>query len=125
MTILYADDDADEIDFFCHALKIIDYSVECITAHDGRQALDVLDKISMPDLIFLDLNMPRLNGKECLRLIKNNERLKQIPVVIYSNAASKKDIDELYQIGAFKFLRKHFDIPGLCRELKSLVLANI
>ena len=52
MTIFYADDDQDEIDFFCEALKLIDPSIECVTASNGREALQLLETIGIPDLIF-------------------------------------------------------------------------
>jgi CheY-like chemotaxis protein len=124
MKIFYADDDQDEIDFFIEALKLIDRSIECITAPDGYKALQLLETIAAPDLIFLDLNMPRLNGKDCLISIKNNRRLKNIPVIIYSSAASEKDIFTLQKEGACKVLSKTWGIAQLSKELRSLILVK-
>lgn len=121
MKIFYADDDQDEIEFFREALKLIDSSIECITACDGYEALQLLETIDVPDLIFLDLNMPRVDGESCLLSIKQNARLKNVPVVIYSSTTSKKDIHILQAKGAFRVLRKVWGIAQLSRELHSLI----
>jgi CheY-like chemotaxis protein len=124
MKIFYADDDQDEIDFFCEVIKAVDPSVECITAPDGHKALQLLERIAAPDFIFLDLNMPRINGRECLAKIKNNQRLRHIPVIIYSNAASKNS-DALRKEGAYKVINKSWEIKQISNELQSiLVTAN-
>jgi CheY-like chemotaxis protein len=122
MTIFYADDDQDEIDFFCEALKLVDPSIECVTASNGREALQLLEAIEIPDLIFLDLNMPRLDGEGCLVSIKNNARLKDVPVIIYSSTADAKDIYMLKARGAFKVLKKVWGIAQLSRELRSVII---
>lgn len=121
MKIFYADDDQDEIDFFIEALKLIDRSIECVTAPDGYQALQLLETMAAPDFIFLDLNMPHINGKDCLVSIKNNLRLKNIPVIIYSNAASEKDAFVLQKEGAYKVLNKAWGIMQLSKELQSIL----
>jgi CheY-like chemotaxis protein len=123
MTIFYADDDQDEIDFFCEALKLIDPSIECVTASNGREALQLLEVIGIPDLIFLDLKMPEIDGESCLVRIKNNARLKDVPVIIYSSTADAKDIYMLKAKGAFKVLKKVWGITQLSREIRSVITA--
>jgi CheY-like chemotaxis protein len=83
--ILAIEDDLDDVDFFCEAVKVIDPKIQCIFARDGVEALSILDN-TIPDLIFLDLNMPIMDGETCLMEIKKKEYLKEIPVVIYSTA---------------------------------------
>lgn len=70
-TILIVDDDEDDKEMFIEVVSEIDNSTNCIQASNGYEALEILEKnISLPDLIFLDLNMPRMNGKQCLQSIK-------------------------------------------------------
>lgn len=120
MRILYADDDADERYFFTEALKSIDGSIECITASDGAAALLKLSSDSELNFIFLDLHMPVTNGKDCLREIKNNPKLKEIPVLIYSNAVERSEEIYLLKQGAAKVLHKKWSISQLSSELKKL-----
>jgi CheY-like chemotaxis protein len=104
--IMIVDDDEDDKYFFQAALATIDDGIRCMEARDGAEALEMLKGNPLPDLIFLDLNMPRLNGKQCLRLLKNTERLKKIPVVIYSTTKRPADEAETKSLGAFYFLTK-------------------
>ena len=122
ITILMADDDPDDRELFMEALRTIDSDCDCITAADGKEALSKLNNglPQLPDFIFLDLNMPRINGRECLAAIKKSPRLNKIPVIIYSTSAEKKDMDETIQSGAAYFLQK----PNRFEEL-SRALANI
>jgi CheY-like chemotaxis protein len=78
MTILYADDDKDDRDLLSEALEQIDPSISCITAHDGKEALSILqENRTLPDYIFLDVNMPVMDGKKCLTELKKNSKLKK------------------------------------------------
>jgi CheY-like chemotaxis protein len=75
ITALLVDDDEDDRAFFCEAMGTISHNVICVTAEDGVDAFDFLRHSSkLPDFIFLDLNMPRMNGKDCLRELKQNKR---------------------------------------------------
>jgi CheY-like chemotaxis protein len=121
MKIFYADDDADEIEFFCEAVKSVDASVECITACDGGKALHLLEKITTPDVIFLDMNMPVVNGADCLSKIKNNPRLKHVPVIIYSSSLQQNQVENLRRAGAFKIIDKRYGTTQLRLELRSLI----
>lgn len=116
--ILLAEDDADDRDLFVEAINLIDPSVLVATVHDGEQLMDHLKKSThTPDCIFLDLNMPRKNGKECLIEIRKDERTKTIPVIVYTTSLNVRDIDETFNRGAFLFVRK----PSSFVELKSLL----
>lgn len=106
--IMIVDDDEDDIDFFCEVINEIDGSYTCVTAANGEEALQKLrkGKTQLPDLIFLDLNMPRMNGKVCLQQIKKDSALQNIPVIIYTTSSHRQDKEETLQHGAAHFMTK-------------------
>jgi DNA-binding response OmpR family regulator len=121
MTVFYADDDPEDCELFAEALLLIEPSITSIIARDGEEALAYLQNTQqLPDYIFLDINMPLVNGKECLIEIKKNDTLKKIPVIMYSTTSDTKEIKEYYKLGAHDFLIKpnHFDT--LCECLESI-----
>ena len=88
------------------------------SATDGQEALDqLLSKSIIPDLIFLDLNMPRMDGKECLALIKQEDELKHIPVIMYTTSSQSQDIEQTMLQGAVCFITK----PSSLRELENIL----
>jgi CheY-like chemotaxis protein len=118
MTILYADDDFDDRSFLLEAFKEISPSISCITACDGVQIFDILNKAAvLPDVIFLDINMPVMDGKECLMELKKHNRFSKIPVIIYSTAADPEEINVYYRLGATSFIRKPHSFELLHTEL--------
>ena len=114
LNILLADDDTDDCLFFEKALEELNLSTELTIVHDGEQLMNYLNENSehLPDVLFLDLNMPRKNGFECLVEIKENEKLKDLPVVMFSISCPRdikfeEDmINRLLKIGANDFIRK-------------------
>lgn len=120
MIILVVDDDIDDLLFFIDALGEIDPRIECITALNGIEALRKLEVLPVrPDYIFLDLNMPKMNGKQCLKHIKNNPHFQSIPVIIYSTSRLQDDMDEVTSLGAAAFLIK----PNKFQQLKAEIAA--
>ena len=119
INILIVDDYADDRELFIDAIKEVDSEIECTTAVDGKQALEQLKNSydSLPDFIFLDLRMPRLSGKKCLLQIKNDERLKSIPVIIYTTSRDVEEAKELQELGAVHFISK----PGDPEEIYYVV----
>jgi CheY-like chemotaxis protein len=91
VTCFLVDDDVDDLEIFTLAVEDLRINVNCVTAADGIDALEKLrnDEAFVPDFIFLDLNMPRMNGKQCLLEIKKIERLSSTPVIIYSNLGQR------------------------------------
>ncbi|HMI79410.1 MAG TPA: response regulator [Ferruginibacter sp.] len=121
-TFFIVDDDPDDQELFIEALQEIDESCKCITAFDGEEALEKLnDGMPQPDFIFLDLNMPRMNGKQFLAEIKNNEKIKDIPVIIYSTSSDKKDMQETSELGAVHFLQKPNRFEELSKALGEII----
>lgn len=121
MVILYVDDDVEDKEFFIEALKDIDVSIHCNTASNGREALDFLyGKQEMPSCIFLDINMPLMDGKACLTEIKKEKKYKDIPVIMYSTTSNTNQIKECYKLGAFDFLIKPNTLKKLSEDLTSI-----
>ena len=123
------DDDADDKVFFKRAVKKLDQLHECREAKDGWEALEQLNAATdLPDYIFLDMNMPQMDGKECLVQLKNDERLKSIPVIIYSTSFYNRDVEETTRLGANYYLCKPTDIqllPGLIIEAINTIKAGL
>jgi len=119
MTILYVEDDPEDQEFFRDALLIIAPHTTCYFASSSHEAFRIMHKIIVPpDYIFLDINMPEMNGKEFLKVIKANPGLKNIPVIVYSTSNSHTDIDECRQLGAVDFIVKPNDFASICETLK-------
>ena len=108
LRLLLVDDDPDDRTFFIEAAREVDEHIECITANDGQKALELLRNrlSSLPDLIFLDIRMPLLNGKKCLEELKKDDTLKHIPVVIYTTSKLVEESIELKKMGAAHFISK-------------------
>src|SRR5438874_13541995 len=101
MTLLIIDDDPDDAGLLCAAVYKVNKEYHCNIASNGNEALQLLkDAIVTPDLIFMDLNLPLMNGKECLTELKKRPELKNIPVIVYSTSKLQTDIDEAYKLGA-------------------------
>ncbi len=116
--LMIVDDDKDDRFFFRSAIRKNNPSYECIEAENGADALKQLRETKLlPDFIFLDLNMPKMDGQECLKELKKDETFKKIPVIIYSTSEYKVDITITKQLGADYFLTKLFDIYSLPEEL--------
>jgi CheY-like chemotaxis protein len=113
------DDDIDDQEIFTLVLKSVNPTITCITANDGIEAVTRLttEEAFTPDYIFLDLNMPRMSGKECLQEIKKIDRLNTTPVIIYSTSFEQKDVLETRALGASDYLEKQSSIEELRNRL--------
>ncbi|MBK9732632.1 MAG: response regulator [Chitinophagaceae bacterium] len=119
VNILLADDDQDDCLFFKEALDELQLKTKLTAVHDGEQLMLLLNKKadSQPDLVFLDLNMPRKNGFTCLEEIKRSEKLKSLPVIIFSTSYDESIADLLYKNGAQHYICKPADFS----ELKKVI----
>lgn len=117
--ILLADDDLDDCVFFKDALEDINVEATLDIVNDGEELMNKLysNSFLLPDLLFLDLNMPRKNGFECLEEIKSDKKLQKLPVIIYSTSLNMDVADLLYNKGAHYYIRK----PGNYSELKKVI----
>jgi CheY-like chemotaxis protein len=120
-SFLLVDDDIDDIIIFQETLRKVDDKIQLFYVHDGKDAIDFLadSKGVLPSLIFLDINMPRMDGKECLRHLKHDEKLKHIPVLMYTTSSQSADIEETMMTGAMAFITK----PWGVNELNTLLTA--
>lgn len=116
------DDDTDDQEIFGQALDSIEKPVECSFANDGVQALEKLndDKSFIPDFIFIDMNMPRMNGIQCLEAIKKIDRLKEVILYMYSTAADPRTIAETQRLGAVEFIVKPSNFKELTQKLSQI-----
>jgi CheY-like chemotaxis protein len=123
MNILYVEDDLDDCDLFVAALNSLNLKqpVNCILANDGEEALaKLIDFPQNPDLIFLDINMPKMHGRELIHEIRTNEKLRGIPVVIYSTSINSIEVEFFNRYGVFSFFNKPTDFAQLIRSLKAI-----
>ena len=115
---LVIDDDPDDAITFCETLKELDPHVEFTMLTNGDEALEFLRSNELlPALIVLDLNMPKMSGKQFLAALKSDNRLSPIPVVIYTTSSAQRDIDDTAQLGAAHFITKPNDLKILEMEL--------
>jgi CheY-like chemotaxis protein len=123
---MLADDDEDDRLFFKEAFEEVKIEYKISAFNDGEQLMDYLnDKNNpLPDIIFLDLNMPRKSGIECLKEIRSDERLKKISVAIYSTSSSEQDIEDTFVSGANVYIKKPNDFNMLKKILSDVVHIN-
>jgi len=122
--IFLADDDDDDRNFFEDALKLISIPVKLTLANDGLQLmnnLEAIEEIPPPDVIFLDLNMPRKNGFECLHEIRNTPKFKGIPVVVFSTTNHKDAVDKTYNQGANYYICKPRSFGLLVKAIETVL----
>ena len=117
--LLLADDDEDDCTFFKEALDDLSVPVNLVTVNDGVELMNHLAVAvsDLPDLLFLDLNMPRKNGHECLAEIKKMDQLKDLPIIIFSTSLDTEIVNTMYEKGALYYIRK----PGDFSKLKQVI----
>ncbi|SFQ75139.1 response regulator [Flavobacterium akiainvivens] len=120
-TLLLIDDDEDDRDIFAIALKTAEPDAKLITSANGPDALEKLAEGAQPDFIFIDLNMPYMQGGKCLEEIKKIDRLKDIPAIIYTTSSSKQDAEDTLKAGASYFLVKPTSLSALSDILSDIM----
>ncbi|RAV99168.1 response regulator [Pseudochryseolinea flava] len=120
MTLLYVDDDPDDLDLLYTILMDIDPDIRYIPFQKGKEAMNFLELATdLPDMIFMDINMPIMNGKQCLTEIRKSNRLRHLPVIMYTTSSEEREIKECYKLGATDFLIK----PSNIQEFHSGLVA--
>ncbi len=124
INILLADDDENDRMLFKEAFEELKIKTIVFTVNNGTQLMDYLKAKNtiLPDILFLDLNMPRKNGLECLKEIRANKKLKNISIAIYSTSASENDIVETFCLGANVYINKPSDFASLKEVLSKTVI---
>jgi CheY-like chemotaxis protein len=108
LSLMLADNDTDDCHFFKQALVGFNLETALSVVHDGEKLMEYLNQENgvIPDVLFLDLNMPRKNGQECLEEIRKNKKLDLLPVIIFSTSYEQDVVNLLYTNGAQYFIRK-------------------
>ena len=120
--IMFVDDDPDDIKIFGEAVKEVDAGINFLSASSGSKALEILDtQQTTPDYIFLDVNMPRMNGIQFLETIKRNKNLSRIPVVMYSTTKSAEHERHARELGAVYFFTKPVFFDDICKVVQSVL----
>ena len=120
MTLLCIDDDPDDRDLFQEALKVIDHTSVCVAASNGREGLFILNNV-LPDCIFLDLNMPGMDGMETLRHIRKDKRFQSVPVYILSTSNNRYELEICKTLGATNWLVKPDSFTELISEIRAVI----
>jgi CheY-like chemotaxis protein len=122
-SILLIDDDQDDKYFFAKALEELEINVELQTAEDGVDAFEKLNH-KIPDLILLDLNMPRMNGMMFLKLLKQAKHLKNIPVIIYTTHVNIFEEIEAKKLGAYGVFIKPAEFSKTVQTISDILQMN-
>ncbi len=118
--IMIVDDDPDDIEITRRVLLKAGRDVRVMAVKSGEDVMDLLQKGgNLPSLIFLDLKMCGMSGIDTVLLIRADDRLKHIPVIILTNSALEADIQRAYEAGANSFVHKAFDIEQFSKEIKA------
>lgn len=129
MTILLADDDEADRLIFKEAFDEMDIGTSVETVNDGEELMQLMensDYEDLPHILFLDINMPRKNGLECLKEIRANKKYKEVSIAIYSTSSSEKDMHETFLNGANVYINKPQDFNKLKKVLeKAIIYANM
>jgi len=120
--IVLADDDSDDTEMFVEAVGIADENVLCHTAVNGEELLKTISALDrLPEIIFLDMNMPIMNGLHCLKALKADVRYAAVPVVMFSTSSYTKEVDLCLESGALGYLVKPADFNVLVTALKEVI----
>ncbi len=123
MKFLLIDDDSDDRVLFREALQEVSPDTICATEGDGRKALSNLfnSTTQLPDVIFVDINMPKISGWDCLTQIKSQDKTKDIPVFMYSTSSHDRDIEKASNCGAACLITKPEDFTELKQCLTEII----
>lgn len=122
LSILLIEDDTIEIMKVNRTIKSLELSHQIVEANNGEVALEILNKKDrLPDIILLDLNMPKINGIEFLKILKNDSTLKYIPTIILTTSANHKDVLECYKIGIAGYIIKPLRYEDYVQKLKCVL----
>jgi len=121
------DDDLDDQEIFFMALQQFDGAIRCDFANDGAKAIEQLkaDELNVPDCIFIDMNMPRMDGIDCLEQIKKMDHLRDIPVCMFSTSADPTLVARTKVLGAVEFIVKPADISVLSEMIGQFFKLNV
>lgn len=122
ITVFLIDDDLDDQEIFSFILSEAYPQAQCVFADDGLYALEKIQDVSFsPHVIFIDINMPRLNGLETLKELKQLERFANTPIYMYSTSDENTVVEESKKLGASGFIKKHIDTDLAKLEFQNII----
>lgn len=122
LDVLLIEDDTIEIMKLNRTISTLDLKHNIIEANNGEQALSILkDKNILPDIILLDLNMPKINGIEFLKILKNDPHLKYLPTIILTTSNNRNDLLECYKIGIAGYVLKPLKYDDYVEKIKKIL----
>ena len=126
-SILLVDDDQDDQLLFREALLEANAAIKYLCASNGNDALEKLNlgSIPVPDLIFMDVNMPKMNGIDCLKELQKSDKFKNIPVIMYSTSCSPDYQKQCFALGAVDYMEKPNDFLQLCAKIKAITAKGL
>jgi CheY-like chemotaxis protein len=127
LEVFLVDDDADDQQLFSEALSKISRPINLTILNNGVELMEKLfSGTGLPNMIFLDLYMPMMDGEECLQDIRDEKKFNKIPVLIYSNSFDLERIERLFEMGANRYLQKPSTFSSLVASLEQIInsLAN-
>lgn len=126
MNIALADDDSDDRLFFKEAIEKIAIRTKLSLFNDGQELMDylLLPHVVLPEIVFLDLNMPKKNGMQCLKEIRQTDKIKHLCVAIYSTSSSEKDIEDTFVNGANIYINKPNNFNDLVKAIEKVLRLN-
>jgi CheY-like chemotaxis protein len=124
-TIFLIDDDMEDQQILSEAVTAIDPSIRCLKFFDAQQALNSLKDTLSPDFIFVDLNMPLMNGYEFMAELKMNTLHSHVPVIVYTTSTRSEDKEKAKQLGAAFFLTKPSSVRELLKMLETVFFTEI
>ncbi len=121
-TILLVEDNPDDVELTLRALRKNEVQSEVVIARDGAEALDVLQQQDPAELtlILLDIKLPKIDGLEVLRRLREDERTKLLPVVVLTSSNERNDIINSYRLGANSYIRKPVDFSTFIETVRQL-----
>jgi DNA-binding response OmpR family regulator len=120
VNIFIAEDDQDDFSLLKEAIETVLPAFNVVHSRDGMTFLQSLANDLNPDLIFLDLNIPRKTGIECLIEVRRNDKLKTVPIIIYSTSSNFDDIDICYRNGCTLYLVKPHSFNDLVTQIRKI-----
>jgi DNA-binding response OmpR family regulator len=120
MTLLCIDDDLEDTELLREAITVVDVNCKCVAASSGAEGLRILRGMT-PDHIILDINMPKMDGRETLQRIRKSAELRHVPVHILSTTGSSDEVELFRKLGATSFLTKPNSFNELCNFVKTVL----
>ncbi|WP_026776738.1 response regulator [Polaribacter sp. Hel_I_88] len=126
INVVLADDDEDDRLFFTEAFEELKINTRVSTFNDGVFLMDYFNSKDaiLPEVLFLDLNMPRKSGLDCLKELRANQKFKDIAIAIYSTSSSEEDVENTFVLGANIYIKKPSDFKSLKKVLSDVVTLN-